>query len=90
MTDTEREEMLSRWAEPPSNTEQTRCENAERVIKKAIAESDLLNQKNIRVFAQGSYRNNTNGLRKSGWHTAKTHKRNTTFQSRVTGLPRSK
>lgn len=60
MTDTEREGILSRWAEPPSDTEQTRCDNAARVIKKAIAAFDVLNQKDIQVFVQGSYRNNTN------------------------------
>lgn len=54
------ETLLSRWAEPPSDTEQTRCENAERVIKNAIKASDAIKNRSIRVFVQGSYRNNTN------------------------------
>ena len=60
MTPSEREALLSRWADPPSDTEQTRCDNAERVIKSAIAKADTLRDRDIRVFVQGSYRNNTN------------------------------
>jgi len=60
MTPSEREALLSRWSDPPSDTEQTRCDNAERVIKNAIAKSALLKDRDIRVFVQGSYRNNTN------------------------------
>lgn len=48
------------WASPPAKTEQDRCENAERAIKNAIARSSQLSKKNIKVFTQGSYRNNTN------------------------------
>lgn len=60
MTNSERETLLAHWAEPPSDSEQTRCENAERVIKNAIQNSDQLKYRDIRVFAQGSYKNNTN------------------------------
>ena len=48
------------WGRPPSETERTKCENAERAIRKAIAADQTLGGKNISVFAQGSYRNRTN------------------------------
>jgi len=54
------ESLFSSWAKPPGQTEQERCTNAESAIKKAIAASDQLRGKDVRVFAQGSYRNNTN------------------------------
>lgn len=54
------ENTFSSWAKPPGKTEQERCENAERAIRNAIAASDKLNRRDIKVFAQGSYRNNTN------------------------------
>ena len=48
------------WAKPPAQTERDRCENALSVIRNALAASDKLKSRNISVFAQGSYRNNTN------------------------------
>lgn len=48
------------WSKPSSDTEQQKYENAERMIRDAIKESATLNGKDIRVFAKGSYRNNTN------------------------------
>ena len=54
------EEKLRRWSKPPSETEETRCENAVSAIKNAINASDKLKSRNIKVFPQGSYRNNTN------------------------------
>jgi len=54
------ENTFSSWARPPGKTEQERCENAERAIRNAIAESDKLNRRDIKVFVHGSYRNNTN------------------------------
>ncbi|OGC95052.1 MAG: hypothetical protein A2W25_04605 [candidate division Zixibacteria bacterium RBG_16_53_22] len=48
------------WAQPPSATEREKMENAERAIKKAIDACEALDSRNIRVFAQGSYRNRTN------------------------------
>ncbi len=48
------------WASPPGKTEQERCENAIRAIKNAITRSPQLNQRDIKVFTHGSYRNNTN------------------------------
>lgn len=54
------ENTFSSWAKPPGKTEQERCENAEQAIRNAIASSDKLNHRNIKVFAHGSYHNNTN------------------------------
>lgn len=54
------EDTLRRWAKPLSDTEQTKCENAERMIRSAIDESTALNARKIEVFIQGSYQNNTN------------------------------
>src|SRR5271156_2359967 len=54
------ESVLGSWGAAPSATEQTKCENAERAIRKAIDASWKLSSKNIEVFAQGSYANRTN------------------------------
>lgn len=48
------------WARPISDTEAEKAERAERMIRTAIAASPALGQRSIRVFAQGSYRNDTN------------------------------
>lgn len=48
------------WSKPVSNTENEKCERAERMIRDAIAQSDTLKHRSIRVFTQGSYRNDTN------------------------------
>lgn len=48
------------WAGGPGDTELARCENAERMIRKAIAASPSLENLNIEVFAQGSFKNITN------------------------------
>lgn len=48
------------WGQPPSETERTKCENAERAVRKAIGASGELAERTIQVFAQGSYRNRTN------------------------------
>ena len=54
------EETFRSWSKPGSDTEQDRCENAERMIKEAIQQSRALSGRTIEVFAQGSYRNGTN------------------------------
>lgn len=59
------ESIFQTWAGPSSDTETTKCENAERMIKDAIRASDELSTRDVRVFAQGSYRNNTNVKRQS-------------------------
>lgn len=53
------EDTFSSWAKPPSESERERCENAEQVICDALNNDDALVEKNILVFAQGSYKNNT-------------------------------
>ena len=54
------EATFSSWGAPPSDTEQTKSENAERAIRKAINASTKLSRKSIGVFTQGSYANRTN------------------------------
>lgn len=54
------EDVFCTWGDAPSSTEQTKCENAERAVRKAIGTSRKFNSKNIEVFAQGSYANRTN------------------------------
>jgi hypothetical protein len=55
------EEQFQDWAKPPGVTEQTKCENAERACRKAIAASSSLAGHKVSVLQQGSYRNRTNG-----------------------------
>jgi hypothetical protein len=48
------------WSKPSSDTEEEKCNNTEKMIRAAISESPALSKRNIEVFAQGSYKNNTN------------------------------
>lgn len=48
------------WTKPASDTEAGKQANAERMIRDAVSEHDTLRGRNIKVIAQGSYRNNTN------------------------------
>lgn len=48
------------WARPLSETEDQRCQNAESVILSALAANPELAAMDLRIFAQGSYRANTN------------------------------
>lgn len=54
------ESTLSFWARGPSATEAEKCENAERVVRGALAADPTLSRLDISVFAQGSYRARTN------------------------------
>jgi hypothetical protein len=54
------ERLFTTWAQPPSESEQRRCDNATRAIRAAIDASEKLNRRNITVHVQGSYRNNVN------------------------------
>lgn len=54
------EATFATWGAAPGDTEQTKCENAERAIRKAIDASAKLSSKSIDVFTQGSYANRTN------------------------------
>jgi len=54
------EQTFSGWGGAPGATEQTKAENAERAVRKAIDASTKLSAKSIDVFTQGSYANRTN------------------------------
>jgi len=54
------EDIFQSWSQPPSATESEKSFNAESGIKKAIQMYERLADKNIAVFAQGSYAANTN------------------------------
>lgn len=54
------EEQLRSWSAGPSQTEKDKCQNAENMVRKAIQADEDLQNLNISVFAQGSYRANTN------------------------------
>jgi hypothetical protein len=54
------ESTFRNWSKPSSDTEQQQSDNAVGMIKTAIGESPALSGRNIKVFPQGSYRNNTN------------------------------
>jgi hypothetical protein len=59
-TASEWESRFRTWAGGPGDTETAKCENAERMIRKAIGASRALQGLNIDVFAQGSFKNVTN------------------------------
>jgi len=54
------EAQFREWAKPPGKTEEDRCDNATSAIRNAIKASDKLRARSLSIFAQGSYRNNTN------------------------------
>jgi len=54
------ESTFRNWSKPSSDTEEQKCDNAVKMIRDAISESSTLDPLNIMVYAQGSYRNNTN------------------------------
>lgn len=53
------------WAQSPSAAETQRRENAVGMVRRAIAASEKLKERKIKIFAQGSYRNRTNVRRES-------------------------
>jgi len=53
-------EQFKRWAKPPSDTEETKGSNAADMIRSAIRSSTKLKDRNVEVYATGSYANNTN------------------------------
>lgn len=59
------EETLKNWAKPASTTEEQRISNAIKMIKEAIQNHNDLKYKDIEIFVQGSYANNTNVRTKS-------------------------
>ncbi|MGG9970763.1 nucleotidyltransferase domain-containing protein [Ferruginibacter sp. SUN002] len=54
------EDTLNIWRMPPSDTEDTKLSNAERMIREAIANDDKLNKLSYEIYGQGSYANDTN------------------------------
>jgi hypothetical protein len=54
------ESSFSSWSQPPGKTEQDKSDNAERAIRDAIVDGGALQERNVSVFPQGSYRNRTN------------------------------
>lgn len=54
------EKRFSEWSSPPSDSEQERIDNSVMAVRKAIANHDVLKDKEIEVFVQGSYKNNVN------------------------------
>jgi len=59
------ESQFATWAKSPSDSETQRCENTIKAIRGAIAKSEKLKRRKIKVFAQGSYRNRVNVRRDS-------------------------
>jgi hypothetical protein len=60
MTATNREALLSRWVQPSSSTEQDQQDRAWRMVRDAIDGHSTFNGLLKRVYAKGSYPNNTN------------------------------
>lgn len=54
------EDQLSRWTEPSSDTEQDKQERTERMIREAIDAHTPFKDCSLKVYAKGSYANNTN------------------------------
>lgn len=54
------EETFRSWGHGPSATEKTKHENAERMVKDAVREHEVLSGMDIEVFTHGSYRTRTN------------------------------
>jgi hypothetical protein len=54
------EDTLTSWTKPPSESEQTRLETSERMVREAISEDETLSNKSTETFGHGSYANDTN------------------------------
>lgn len=54
------EDTLTNWTKPPSNSEQSKLENSERMVRDAISADKALSAKSTETFGQGSYANDTN------------------------------
>ena len=54
------EDQLTSWTKPPSDSEESKLENSERIVKEAINSDEKLSSRSIEIFGQGSYANNTN------------------------------
>ena len=65
MTQTTREALLSQWIKPSSNDEQTQQDRAERMVTDAVKAHEPLKSAKLKIYAKGSYPNNTNVRRDS-------------------------
>ncbi|MBN6366277.1 nucleotidyltransferase [Providencia vermicola] len=54
------ENKLSSWTSPSSNTEQDKQDRTERMIRLAISSHEPFNNCSLKIYAKGSYANNTN------------------------------
>ena len=54
------EDTLNNWRKPPSDTEDEKLSNVERMVRDAINDDSLLRTINVKLFGQGSYVNDTN------------------------------
>lgn len=54
------EDTFTSWTKPPSDSEQTRLETSERMVREAISEDKKLSKESTETFGQGSYSNDTN------------------------------
>ncbi|MNQ58173.1 hypothetical protein D3C85_723630 [compost metagenome] len=54
------ENKLSGWTGPSSDTEQDKQDRTERMIRQAIDSHEPFNNCSLKVYAKGSYANNTN------------------------------
>lgn len=54
------EDRFRSWAGGPGDTELEQCDNAERMVRKALAQCPIVSKMPTDVFAQGSFKNNTN------------------------------
>lgn len=54
------ENIFSKWTEPSSDTEQEKQERAERMIRQAIDDHEPFKGCSLKIYAKGSYANNTN------------------------------
>ena len=54
------ENKLAGWTGPSSNTEQDKQDRTERMIRQAIDSHAAFNNCSLKVYAKGSYANNTN------------------------------
>ncbi|HET7313935.1 nucleotidyltransferase [Salinisphaera sp.] len=54
------EEQLTRWTSPSSDTEQDKQERTERMIRQAVDAHTTFNNCDLKIYAKGSYANNTN------------------------------
>ena len=54
------EETFNNWRYPPSDSEETKLANAQRMVREALSADPKLSKLTIEVFGQGSYANDTN------------------------------